>query len=90
MRTSDASLCAILSRETGLGAFSRYALVSMRTRFDTVEWFVTDVERICETTGNPEVAMQGDEATCRAFIARPDADEQAMEAAYWGSLDDPA
>lgn len=40
------------------GENSRYALYAVHTRFDFVEWMVSDAERMDELTGLPSIIRQ--------------------------------
>jgi len=40
------------------GGYSRYAVAPIHTRFDAVEWFVWDAEKIDPVTGGPDVIRQ--------------------------------
>ena len=40
------------------GGHSRYAIAPIHTRFDAVEWFVWDAEKIDPVTGGPNVIRQ--------------------------------
>jgi hypothetical protein len=57
----------LASKKVLFGGYSRFAIAPVHTRFDAVEWFVWDAERIDPVTGGPDVIAQ--EAT----------KEQAME-----------
>lgn len=48
--------------------FSRFALTSMRTRFGTTEWFVSDAHIMDDLTGLPDIVFQGPEESARAWI----------------------
>jgi len=57
------------------GAFARYAVFPVHTRFDAIEWFVVDSERedpvcggmaIIRQEPTRELAMAGLEVTCHA------------------------
>lgn len=45
------------TRKELFGGDSRYAIAPVHTRFDEVEWFVWDAERL-DATGRPEVIRQ--------------------------------
>lgn len=45
------------TRKELFGGYSRYAIAPVHTRFDAVEWFVWDAERL-DPTGRPEVIRQ--------------------------------
>jgi len=40
------------------GGHSRFAIAPIHTRFDAVEWFVWDAEKIDPVTGGPDVIRQ--------------------------------
>lgn len=40
------------------GGYSRYAVAPVHTRFNAVEWFVWDAEKIDLVTGGPDVIRQ--------------------------------
>ena len=47
----------IATRKELFGGYSRYAIAPVHTRFDAVEWFVWDAERL-DATGRPEIIRQ--------------------------------
>ena len=57
----------LASKKVLFGGYSRFAIAPVHTRFDAVEWFVWDAERIDPVTGGPDV------------IAQESTKEQAME-----------
>lgn len=65
----------LAQRKRLFGDCSRYAVAPVHTRFDAVEWFVWDAERIDPVTGRPEIIRQ--EATLadamRDFMGEPGA-----------------
>jgi hypothetical protein len=46
--------------EVTFGEWSRYKIKAMHTRFDTIEYFVTDADQTDEITGGPKVIRQSD------------------------------
>ena len=42
------------------GTFGRYAVYAIHTRFDFVEWIVTDAENMDELTNLPTIIRQAD------------------------------
>ena len=42
------------------GQFNRYAVYAIHTRFNCVEWIVTDAEKMDELTGLPSIIRQAD------------------------------
>ena len=40
------------------GPFSRYAVYAIHTRFDYIEWIVTDADKIDELTNLPAIIRQ--------------------------------
>lgn len=49
---------SLASRKVTFGDHSRYAVAAVHTRFDAVEWFVWDAERIDPLFDAPEVIRQ--------------------------------
>lgn len=58
--TTDKTPGALLAKKERFGEFGRYSVAPVWTRFDTVEWFVWDAERIDEVTGGPAVIRQAE------------------------------
>lgn len=57
--TNNPNLAGQLAAKKELfGGHSRYAIAPIHTRFDAVEWFVWDAERIDPATNNPGVIRQ--------------------------------
>lgn len=52
----------------------RYSLQAINTRFDSVEWFVKDVQRMDESIDLPEVVYQGTYADCVKYLQSVNAD----------------
>ena len=50
----------LASSKVLFGEASRYAVFAVHTRFDAVEWFVTDAETVDEVTDGPAVVRQAD------------------------------
>lgn len=58
------------------GEFHRFAVFAIHTRFDAVEWFVTDAEKTDPVTEGPAVIRQ--EATMAEAVAGLDIPEETM------------
>jgi hypothetical protein len=54
---------ALAGRKHMFGNLSRFAVAPVHTRFDAVQWFVWDANRIDPVTGKPDVIRQFDDAS---------------------------
>jgi hypothetical protein len=51
----------LASKKITFGEASRFAVAAVHTRFDRVQWFVWDADRVDEVTDGPAVIRQNDD-----------------------------
>lgn len=58
LRNDPTKAGAPAAKKRLFGDFSRFAVYPVHTRFDDVEWFVTDADQTCPITGMAAVIRQ--------------------------------